>query len=301
MILALMCMGNSFHCLLTTVMMPGHSLCTNTLLYRLLISGSRLANSAKLISDVLSSWLLMAITTCCRLTGTGVGDMVGDMVGTTVRVGAGVSVIVGVPPGVGDGVRVMTGTVSSSTVRMRAHTASARAETATPSVSISPDRMIYHCVGKYLDVLHGGPKKKFSLPRYIGMPSFKGCPSGYMRNPISHRCIRRNGETASIPVVRARLSGRTFSGNKSTEYRGFPMATGSKRQVMNRTAHHSLGGQTRSAYVVNPSGRTVLRSRRKAALTNRAFMDQRAAPFGSSRAGRRRSTRSTSALRRLLF
>jgi hypothetical protein len=108
------------------------------------------------------------------------------------------------------------------------------------------------------------------------------CRSNETRNPLTGRCIKRNGDTARIPAVRYRLqTGRTFGGTKATGTRGFPLAVGSVRQVWNGTAHHTPGGKTRGSIMQKPSGELVFRSRRRAALANPAFLAARAPPFTS--------------------
>lgn len=91
-------------------------------------------------------------------------------------------------------------------------------------------------------------------------------------NPITKRRIKRSGDTAQIPAVRARLRGDTFSGSRRSGTQGYPVAAGSKRQVWNGTAHHTLGGVTRDGLFKDKNGRIRFRSRSAAAKRNPVLM-----------------------------
>lgn len=95
----------------------------------------------------------------------------------------------------------------------------------------------------------------------------------YVTNPLTGRKIKRGGSTASIPAVAFRLrTKRTFQGTKRTGTGSFPLAVGSMRQVWNGTAHHTSGGETRSAIGQKRDGSLYFKSRRAAALRNPSFM-----------------------------
>ncbi len=106
-----------------------------------------------------------------------------------------------------------------------------------------------------------------------------------VRNPITKRRIKRSGPTSKIPTVKARLSGKTFSGSKRSGTKGFPVAAGSKQQVWNGTAHHTLGGVTRAGLFQDKYGRIRFRSRSLAAKRNPEFM-ARAQAMKARRGGR---------------
>lgn len=107
-----------------------------------------------------------------------------------------------------------------------------------------------------------------------------------VRNPLTKRRIKRSGATAKVPAVKARLRGQTFSGSKRSGSKGFPVAAGSKLQVWNGTAHHTLGGVTRAGLFQDKYGRIRFRSRSVAAKRNPAFM-ARAQAMKGRRIGRR--------------
>lgn len=98
----------------------------------------------------------------------------------------------------------------------------------------------------------------------------------YVINPITKRRIRGDGETARVPAVAARLRGRTFEGNRRSGTGGHPLAAGSKLQVWNGTAHHTLGGVTKAGLMRkvgrDGSARIVFRSRSAAAKRNPVLM-----------------------------
>lgn len=91
-------------------------------------------------------------------------------------------------------------------------------------------------------------------------------------NPITKRRIRASGATAALPAVKARLKGHTFSGSRRSGTKGFPVAAGSKLQVYNGTAHHTLGGVKRDGLFKDKNGRIRFKSRSAAAKRNPVLM-----------------------------
>jgi hypothetical protein len=111
----------------------------------------------------------------------------------------------------------------------------------------------------------------------------------YVINPITKRRIRSDGDTARIPAVAARLRGDTFQGSSRSGTMGHKLAAGSKLQVWNMTAHHTLGGVPRDglARKVDKMGkaRIVFRSRSEAAKRNPVLMSNAQAAKRSARFG----------------
>lgn len=115
----------------------------------------------------------------------------------------------------------------------------------------------------------------------------------YVINPLTKRRIRSNGETARVPAVAARLRGRTFEGSSRSGTMGYKLAAGSKLQVWHGTAHHTLGGVTKSGLLRkvgrDGSARIVFRSRSEAAKRNPVLMAHaHDARLGGGSFGRRR-------------